>query len=146
MARKRSGRYGKVYADLLSDPKLTDLMLHRAEGKQAMGVHALALAWCALHLTAGNIPRSTLSVLYGCPRDAAALVAARLWEVTPDGWFISGYTEANLTKIDVQQRSLQGSIDICKRYMADGKRCSCGHHSQMGDLIGDPIGDLVGHL
>jgi hypothetical protein len=147
MAKKRPGRYGKLYADLLSDEKLLDLMQRRAAGKSAFAVHALALAWQALHLKDGFIsPHVLEGALYGTRSDANALVKCGLWSEVPGGWEIHGYAEANLTKADVALRSLQGRIDICRRYMREGKPCSCEHHSPTGDLVGDPIGDLVGDL
>lgn len=149
--RKRSGRFGKVYSDLLSEEILSTLMggrsakrARRQAGKAAFGVHALALAWQALHLRDGHVSRIVLEdKLYGDESDAEALVAAGFWTPTGDGWHINGYEKSNLTREDVLTRSLQGEIDACKRYMNEKDRaCSCGHHTPVGDLVGDPVGDL----
>jgi hypothetical protein len=138
MARKRSGRYGKLYADLLTDPKLTDLMSGR-NGHRALAVHALSLAWCSQHLTDGHIPASTLGVLWGKESDADALVTARLWKKAPGGWSICGYEEANLTRARVAELRQEGEINACKRWMTEkGKTCSCGHHDETGQR--DPNG------
>lgn len=142
---KRSGRYGKLYADLLTDPKLAVLMSGR-NGHRALAVHALALAWCALHLTDGEIPRSVLPTLHGKPADADALVDAGLWEPTGNGWRIAKYADANLTKQDVAIRALEGQISRCAGWMKQGRTCSCGHHAPTGDVIGNPVGDLVAGL
>lgn len=149
--KKRSGRFGKVYSDLLSEENLSTLMggrrasnTRRQAGKAAFGVHALALAWQALHLRDGHVSLIVLEDhLYGETRDAELLAAAGLWTVTEDGWHICGYEKSNLTKEDVLTRALQGEIDACKRYMTEKARtCTCGHHTDVGDLVGDPVGDL----
>lgn len=142
--KKRAGRYGKVYSDLLTDPKVLALMQARG-GHRAFAVHAFALAWCALHLTDGHIPTSALSGLWGKRTDADNLVAAGLWEPDEDGdgWRIVGYGDANLTRLDVRVTSLKGQIDRCRGWITRGRDCSCGHHTSTGELVGDPIGDLA---
>lgn len=143
--KKRSGRFGKVYSDLLTEESLGDLMRRGQAGKAAFGVHALALAWQALHLRDGFIPVGVfMDKLYGKPADATHLVTYGFWTEAPGGWQIVGYEKANLTRADVLTRSLQGEIDACKRYMTEKDRaCTCGHHTDVGDLVGDPVGDLL---
>lgn len=52
----------------------------------AIGLWVKAGSWCAKQRTYGRIPKSTLKLLGGTTRQAAALVEARLWEETSEGW------------------------------------------------------------
>lgn len=65
-----------------------------AAGNAACGLWVRAGSWCAQQLTDGHVPAHMLAALGGKPKDAAALVAARLWEKTDDGWRFHEWNEA----------------------------------------------------
>lgn len=141
---RRGGRFAKLYADRLQDDRLPDLLDRNSPGKAAWGVHCLALMWQAVSQRDGYIPRSVLrSGLHGTASDARLLVETGWWEEAPGGWQIVGYAEDNETAADIAARSLEGLISQCKRWMRQGKHCCCGHHSDTGELVGDPVGDLI---
>ncbi len=67
----------------------------------AIGLWAVAGSWAAQQLTDGFIPRHVLPVLGGKPKDAAALVAAGLWETEDGGWRFHEWDERNPTAAEV---------------------------------------------
>lgn len=82
-----------------------DLALHPkaiAAGNAALGLWVRAGAYAAQYLTEGRVPTGILAVLGGRPRDAAALVAAGLWEVTDDGWRFHQWEERQPTRAQVE--------------------------------------------
>ena len=87
----------KVDDKLHSHPKR-----HRA-GMRAMGLWVIAGSWCGDQLTDGLVPRDMLTVLGGKPADAAALVAAGLWEECPQGWIFHGWDGQNPTRYEVEE-------------------------------------------
>lgn len=142
-SKRRSGRYGKIYADILTDAKLGELMEHR-RGYSAFTAWALGLAWSSQHLKDGVIPRAALKSLYAKPADADLLVKVGLWEVHPDGWAYVKFIESgNLTKADVEHLRREGEIGQCKRWMKDkGRACTCGEHTPTGERAPALVGDL----
>ena len=115
-------------------------------GRQAAqgGPSAFFARSAAVSQRDGYIPRSVLrSGLHGTASDARLLVETGWWEEAPGGWQIVGYAEDNETAADIAARSLEGLISQCKRWMRQGKHCCCGHHSDTGELVGDPVGDLI---
>lgn len=141
----RSGRYGRIYCDVLTDDRFAAL-LERANGFRAFTVWGLGVAWGNLHLEDGRVPRSTLKTLRGRPSEAQALVDVGLWEVTDDGWRYVKWAEGNWLKADTLVASLEGQIDQCGRWIDKGRECSCGYHDETGEVIGDPVGDLLAGL
>lgn len=143
--RQRPGRFAKTYCDILTDAKLARLM-DRTGGREAFSLWALANTWTSAQRTDGHIPREALRACYGREKDAASLVAAGLWVEVDDGWQVPDYWYGNQTRADDDALKLGGQIAICDRWMRDKKEprpCSCGHHDDVGALVGDPVGDLL---
>lgn len=69
-----------------------------AAGNAAMGLWVRAGAYCARQLTEGFLERSMVQTLGGKPKDAAALVAAGLWEPVDGGYQFHEWEERNPTK------------------------------------------------
>jgi len=86
----------KVDDKLHSHPKR-----YRA-GLRAMGLWVVAGSWCGDQLTDGYIPKDMLASFGGKPADAAALVAAGLWECVPDGWQFHEWERQNPERVDVE--------------------------------------------
>lgn len=76
-------------------------------GNKAIGLWVRAGAWAAQQLTDGDVPVHMLGVLGGDEDDAAALVAAGLWDVTDDGgWCFIDWDKNQPTREEVEvQRS-----------------------------------------
>lgn len=72
--------WGKV------DDKLHSSVKWRTTPKPARALWTTALSWCSDQLTDGLIPAGILGMLDGTKGEAAALVAAGLWEITEEGW------------------------------------------------------------
>lgn len=143
-AKKRAGRYGKVYADILTEAKLHDLMSVRG-GKNAFSTWSLGLALVAKELTDGVVMRAQMRTIYGTDQDAAALVRVGLWVEHLDGWYYVNYVEsgAGITRAEVDSLKRQGEISACKGWMKSGRECVCGEHEQPDgppDTDGLPIG------
>lgn len=76
---------------------------HRA-GLRAMGLWVIAGSWSSSQLTDGIVPEDMLSALGGRKADAAALVAAGLWDETPGGWCFHDWGNQNPTRDDVESQ------------------------------------------
>jgi len=61
----------------------------------AVGLHILAMTWCADYETDGDIPEGQVARLGGTKRLAAALVAADLWESSEGGYRVHDFLEYN---------------------------------------------------
>ena len=72
--------FGKTYGDLWLHPKWMTLP------GAARGLWASGLSYSVSMRTFGSIEAHLLPVLGGTPEDAAALVAAGLWDETSKGW------------------------------------------------------------
>jgi hypothetical protein len=68
----------------------------------ARGVWTTAGAWSSANLTDGFVPRHVLRSLGGTPKDAAALVSSRLWEVVEGGWQIHDFLDWNPSREKVE--------------------------------------------
>lgn len=145
-ARRRPGRYGKVYADILTEDKLHDLMAGRG-GRQAFAAWSLGLALVAKELTDGVVSRHQLRTIYASTADAANLVRVRLWDEHPEGWYFHNYVEsgAGITRAEVEKLKRDGEVSACKGRVKHGKPCTCGEHNPTADPVADPTADPVGN-
>lgn len=60
---------------------------------RSRGLWVTAGSWCAYQEQDGNVPRHVLATLGATPRDASALVAAGLWDITDTGWQFHDWAE-----------------------------------------------------
>jgi hypothetical protein len=90
---------------------------------RALGLHVLAMSYCAGHLTDGFVDDAFIEEKLPDKRERAqtveALVRADLWAARPHGWQINDWLDYNPSKADV----------IAKR-QADADRKQRGRDSQ----------------
>jgi len=141
--KKRSGRYGKVYSDILTDTKL-GVLFQQPGAHRAFTVWALGLALAAQQLSDGVVHKADLRTLHGSVKDAETLVFAGFWEIHGDGWRYVKYEEAgNMTKAQVEHLKREGTISQCLRWMREKEQaCTCGEHDEDGNRIANLVGDL----
>ena len=144
--RLRSGRYGRLYCDILTDDKKNALLEMGAVGYRAFTLWSLGTAHATQHKSDGLIRRASLKTLAGNVSAAEALVAVGLWERDGDDYRYVKWAAGNYLKAEIDAQSLEGAINQCERWMDKGRECSCGHHDADGNAIGDPVGDLVAGL
>lgn len=77
----------KVDDGFYDHPKVVDLP------PEAAGLWVLAGSYCARHLTDGGVPRSRVARLGATESVAAELVAAGLWDETPEGYQFHDWSE-----------------------------------------------------
>lgn len=111
--------WSKIDDGFLDHPKVL-----RA-GEDAANLYLRGIIWCNRHLTDGAIPREALCAL-SSRRNltplAERLVAAGLWEVTPNGWLIHGFTERNPTREEVEAKREDISVKRSEAGKRGGKR------------------------
>lgn len=91
----------RVDDSLPDHPKL--LALQERKGWQgALSLWTLAGSWCGKHLTDGAVPRAVVARLGCTAKDAAALVAVGLWELSDDGYRFHSWHKRNPTKVQVE--------------------------------------------
>lgn len=88
----------KVDDHLYSHPKWLGL----PKGARALWV--TAGAWSAGQLKDGFVPKQALSTLGGTQREAAALVAVHLWDVTEGGWQFHDWDQFQPTRQAVMDK------------------------------------------
>ncbi len=126
--KKRNGIYGRLYADILTDPKFLELMTHGNSGRIAFGSYCLALAWSSLHKTDGFVPASALPTLHLTKAQAGLLVDCGLWQREGRDYQISGYLAANNSRAEIDALARKGEVNACHGRMKHGSACSCGAH------------------
>lgn len=101
--------WGRVDDQFYDHPKVEPLR-QDLEGLAALGLWALALSYCNKYLTDGSLTRSRPGRLAeGIEADVVArmterLVAAGLWERTPEGFNVHDFLEFNDSRADVLAR------------------------------------------
>jgi len=74
----------------------------------ARALWVTAGSWCSANLTDGHVPRAALPILGGKPKDAAALIAAGLWDAAPaGGWIYHDWDEFQLSREEQEERKVQ---------------------------------------
>jgi hypothetical protein len=73
-------------------------------GNPAMGLWVRALSWCVGQLNDGRVPHEIVAALGGSQRDADALVAARLWHETIDGYEFHDWSDWQQTREQVEAK------------------------------------------
>lgn len=73
---------------------------------EAVALWSLAGAWCARHLTDGNVPRNALRRVtpFDAAPAAAELVRVGLWEEVTDGWRYKDWDEYQPLRKEVRER------------------------------------------
>lgn len=71
---------------------------------RALALWVKAGSWSAQQLTDGRVPETALQMLNATRRDAAELVAARLWVPDGDGWVFHQWVERQPARKDVEAR------------------------------------------
>ena len=139
----RPGRYGRIYTDILTEEKLHNLMSGK-RGHYALAMWSLGLALVNKELSDGVVQPHQLRAIYGTRTDAKNLVRVGLWDEHPEGWYYHNYVEegCGLTRDGVERLKIMGAISNCKREMKKKRPCVCGFHDELGNPIGDLVGDL----
>lgn len=102
---------------------------------EALGLHVLAITYCAGNLTDGIVDREFVEdrVPNTRARDRmiATLTGEELWHEHPDGWEIHDYNEFNPTRASIearrQARSEAARAAAVARWAADAKTHSTTH-------------------
>lgn len=83
---------------------------------RAIALYGFALGHCREQKTAGFVSRAALPMLHGRPRDAAALVRERLWEIDPGGWMVHDWSEHQETDDEIEARSRRARAAAAVRW------------------------------
>lgn len=78
------------------------LRIPRKQRPAAIGLWLLAGTWCTDNLTDGHVPSYMVDELGAAPRTAQALVDAKLWEITDDGYYFHDWADYQPTRADVE--------------------------------------------
>lgn len=119
----------------------------------ALGLHMLALSWCADQLTDGIVPRTQPARLIGGAVDnlIEELVRVGLWEKKGRGYFVHDYLDYNPSRAQVEARktaqSEAGKRGAHARWHSgiDSPPHEVPHDDPIAPPIGDPIGDPIAH-
>ena len=84
-----------------ADDKMHSHPKSRAAGLEAIGLWTLAGTYCTDYLTDGAVPEWFVESWPKGKALAGKLVAAGLWEATPDGWQFLSWAEYQRTKEQV---------------------------------------------
>lgn len=128
------------------NPKLLALIAER-EGHRAAFVWCCGLAYCGEQGTDGYIPSFALGQIHGRPKDAAILVAHRLWREQRGhtGWTYADWGEFQQSSAETQARKERATTAAlkanCKRW--HDPECTC--YLSDSDPIRSPPSDPVGH-
>jgi hypothetical protein len=117
MTRKDDRFYVRLAVDFFDHPKVL------AAGRDAWCLYIVALTWSRQLLTDGAVDARSLRLLAfkaglgidEAQKAADALVDARLWERTADGWTIHDYAAHQLTSDDIE-RVREGNRERQARY------------------------------
>lgn len=82
----------KIDDTLPQNPKV------RAVSVPARWTYLSSICYAGLNKTDGFVPASTLLLLDGNAKISDELVAAKLWETRPDGWYVHDYLKYNRSK------------------------------------------------
>lgn len=116
----------RVSDDLAMHPKAL------AAGNTALGLWVRAGSWSSQQLTEGWIPQSILRALGGRPRDAAALVAAGMFDEEEGGWWIHGFLDCNPSREQVEAtRAGAASRQRRAREVSSSRRDSGVSHGEV---------------
>jgi len=117
----------RLDTNIWSHDKTAELFAGRRH--KAFALWVCGLAYAAGHATDGLISRHALATLKFSRKDADQLVEARMWDHAADGAYqIRNYSERQPVKLEVELQNLTNRMNICSRWMKEGKPCSCGQH------------------
>ena len=102
--------YISVEVDFFDHPKTI------AAGERLAWRHLRAVAWCHRHTTDGHLPRRAALDIVFSQVAADKLVAAGLWEPTPDGWRIHDYLEHQESRESLEAAAERGRIGAKARH------------------------------
>ena len=85
------------------NPKILDLV--NGGNYRAAWVYVCSIAYCGEHVTDGRIPRAALPFIHARPADARALVAARLWVETDNGYALPDWAEYQIAAATLEEVS-----------------------------------------
>lgn len=131
----------KVDDGFWSHPKVLEL------SDSAVALWTRAGAYCAGHLTDGEVKRSTLRVLAAGADVADELVVAGLWDETPDGWVFHDWAEYQPTRDQVlteRERGREKKRAQREKGAKSSGRGPDGRYVSPGDNREDNPGDALG--
>lgn len=88
------------------------------------------LCYCSRFQTDGAIPKPMLARGIGTTKTSRELVAAGLWEATPDGWLVHDYTDHQRTSAEIEAER-----EKWRRKKAGQREVSPGDNE--GDRVGE---------
>ena len=93
-------------------------LVDQRNGKAALAVYMLSLAWAGGTGTDGHIPRYALRAIHATPTDANALQHVGLWDPDPDGdgWWIHTYAQRQETSDATEDRRERARAAALKRW------------------------------
>jgi hypothetical protein len=102
------------------NPKFLGLVADRKH--KAVTAYFAGLAWSGGQGQAGYIPRAALPMIHATTKDAADLVAARLWHPDDAGWRINDWAEYQPTNEEHERRSQRARDAALVRWGREGQR------------------------
>jgi hypothetical protein len=88
---------------------------------KAVLAYLFGLAYSGGHELDGFVPTAALPFLHATVSDAAALVEAGLWEVSPGGWLINDWNEFQASSDEMRQRRERAQKAAQKRWHGDAE-------------------------
>lgn len=113
----------------------------------AVAIWTRAGSWCSANLTDGHFPKAMLGVLRGKPAAAAALVAAGLWTVDPDGngwWYHDWHDYQPTREKKLAERAAAAERQRRAREAAKARRDAEGSN-EGSHAVTAPVTDAVTH-
>jgi len=112
---------------------------------RALGLHLLALSYCAGHLTDGLVDVEFVEEKVPVARErtavTAALVDAGLWTVVEDGWRIHDWLEYNPSRTDILEKRRADAERKARRRAAESGQSPNGRAAESGGpRAGAPAG------
>jgi hypothetical protein len=101
--------WAKIDDRFHSHPKIRAALEH----PYALGLHAVALSYCAAYTTDGVVHRQFIEGCISHPKRrssaVSSLVAIGLWRVCPDGWEIHDWLEFNPSRAEIIEQRRQNA-------------------------------------
>jgi hypothetical protein len=97
------------------------LAIPRKQRRDATSLWYAAGNWCADQVSDGHVPTYMVDELEFALDDAAALVAAGLWDVVDDGWVFHDWADYNPLRVEVMANQIAKQFAISQARSAAGK-------------------------
>lgn len=136
MGRKKEG-YAQLVNSLWTNEKMALLV---EEQPRLVCLWLLSISYCSDNLTDGIVSKPMSRRLGVTPKDAKALVAARLWDVADGGWYVHDYLDYQTASDRVREVRAQ-TLERVHRHRVE--RTEASDSAVTGDVTPDVTGSVT---